>query len=38
MKDSEDYELYETNFDEWLRIGREQFGLEDHPGEREEAA
>lgn len=31
-----DYELYETNFDEWLRIGREAFGFEiNHPGEME---
>ena len=34
MKETEDYELYDRNFDEWLRKGREAFGIEDHPGAR----
>ena len=32
MKDTEDYELYDKNFDEWRRLGLEAFGLMDHPG------
>lgn len=32
MKDSDDYELYDKDFNEWLRRGLEAFGLEDHPG------
>ncbi|RCW44240.1 hypothetical protein [Paenibacillus prosopidis] len=36
MNKSDDYELYDKNFDEWLRRGLEAFGLEDHPGRVEQ--
>ena len=36
MKDTEDYELYDKNFDEWRRKGLEAFGLMDHSGARGE--
>lgn len=38
MKETEDYELYDKNFDEWLRLGRLSFGLDPdpHPGEFDE--
>lgn len=32
MKNSDDYELYDKNFDEWHRLGLEAFGLVEHPG------
>ena len=37
MKESEDYELYDSDFGEWHRKGAEAFGIEiDHPGNKEE--
>lgn len=35
MLEIDDYDLYDLDFDEWLRRGREEFGLEEHPGEFE---
>lgn len=36
MKDTDDYELFDKDFDEWIRLGRKSFGMEwlndDHPG------
>ncbi|MDQ0062357.1 hypothetical protein [Paenibacillus harenae] len=36
MKKSDDYELFDKDFDEWMQRGREAFGLEEHPGELEQ--
>lgn len=38
MEETEDYELYDRDFDEWVRLGRLSFGLDPdpHPGEWDE--
>lgn len=35
MKETEDYELYDKDFETWIEIGRESFGLKPR---QEEAA
>lgn len=32
MKKTDDYELFDKDFDEFVRRGLEAFGLQDHPG------
>lgn len=32
MSKHDDYELYEKDYAEFIRIGMEAFGMEDHPG------
>ena len=36
MKETEDYELYDKDFETWIEIGRESFGLK--PQKEDQAA
>lgn len=34
MKKTDDYELFDKDFDEFVRRGMKAFGLQDHPGRK----